>query len=61
MDFQDVHHSFDIMYFSDTLNVRTIYVNMALPVDEVNACRIRQEHSFDFRIVRVLVVKLNKR
>ena len=50
MDVQDVHHLFEWIYFSDVVILRIVDVDMTFPVDEVDACRVRQEHSFDFRI-----------
>ena len=36
--------------FCDVTILRIVDVDMTIPVDEVDACRVRQEHSFDFCI-----------
>ena len=50
MDVLDVHHSFYRVDFCDVTILRIVDVDMTIPVDEVDACRVRQEHPFDFRI-----------
>lgn len=50
MDVQDVHHLFERINFSDVTILRIVDVDMTIPADEVDACRVRQEHSFDFHI-----------
>ena len=41
MDVLDVRHSFNWIDFRDAMLVRTVYVDMTFPVDEIYAGRIR--------------------
>ena len=50
MDVQDVHHLFERINFSDVTILRIVDVDMTILTDEVDACRVRQEHSLDFCI-----------
>lgn len=50
MDVLDVHHLFYWIHFSDVMILRIVYVDMTVPVDEIDTWRVQQEHSFDFCI-----------